>query len=81
LHTLRKHQPEHPNSWQHLLDGAFSRAFAASCLLPMTVVKARVESGLYDYSNVGTALNQILKTEGIRGEQCIPLELQLLCRL
>eukprot|EP00730_Choanoeca_flexa_P000445 TRINITY_DN10200_c0_g1_i11.p1 TRINITY_DN10200_c0_g1~~TRINITY_DN10200_c0_g1_i11.p1 ORF type:complete len:316 (+),score=33.13 TRINITY_DN10200_c0_g1_i11:56-1003(+) len=67
LHTLRQQQPLSLGGFQNLADGALARSFAAGVLLPMTVVKARMESGLYHYPHVGAALNQILKTEGIRG--------------
>ena len=35
--------------------------------MPATVIKTRLESGLFDYNNVKKAFSSILKTEGVKG--------------
>jgi solute carrier family 25 protein 38 len=36
-------------------------------MMPITVVKVRFESNLYNYANISSALNTIVKKEGVRG--------------
>lgn len=51
----------------NLVTGAGARALAAAALVPVTVVKARYESGRFAYSGVLQALVSIGRTEGVRG--------------
>jgi len=56
-----------PNAGQSLLIGAAARTFAGSVMIPFTVVKTRIESGAFQYRSVFTALESILRLEGLRG--------------
>merc|ERR1719397_2006740 len=56
-----------PNAGQSLLIGAAARTFAGSVMIPFTVVKTRIESGAFQYRSVFTALETILRLEGLRG--------------
>merc|ERR1719370_2067215 len=56
-----------PNAGQSLLIGAAARTFAGSVMIPFTVVKTRIESGAFQYRSVFTALESILRNEGLRG--------------
>lgn len=50
--------------------GVAARSFSAVCLIPITVVKTRFESGEYRYRSITNALTQIYSKEGIRGLTC-----------
>lgn len=52
---------------QALVIGGIARTVSTITLLPFTVVKARFESGHYQYQGVGHALNSIWKQEGRKG--------------
>ena len=52
---------------RHLLLGASSRSIAGTLLIPVTVIKTRVESGLFQYGSVREALAHIRRQEGVRG--------------
>jgi len=56
-----------PNAGQSLFIGAAARTFAGSVMIPFTVVKTRIESGAFQYRSVFTALESILRLEGLRG--------------
>jgi len=56
-----------PSSLQNFALGFSSRAFAGTVLLPVTVVKARFESGQFNYPSIGKAFTTIWRTEGMRG--------------
>lgn len=43
---------------------------SGAALIPVTVVKTRFESGVYNYNGVSTALKEIYKTEGLKGMTC-----------
>ena len=51
----------------YLLPGASSRSIAGTLLIPVTVIKTRVESGLFQYGSVREALAHIRRQEGVRG--------------
>lgn len=55
-----------PNAWEAVLLGAGARTVAGVCMLPVTVVKTRYESGRYNYSSVFGALRSVCSTEGPR---------------
>lgn len=40
---------------------------SAGILIPITVVKTRYESGLFEYKSMGDAFRNIYRTEGLRG--------------
>merc|ERR1719500_1725601 len=56
-----------PTTIQSMIIGAAARTFAGSVMIPFTVVKTRVESGAFQYRSVFTALESILRNEGLRG--------------
>jgi len=52
---------------QNFACGAGSRVLVGTVMLPVTVVKTRVESGMFSYNGVGSALVSIGRVEGMRG--------------
>lgn len=68
MHTMKsKFELTQPNASQSFLIGASSRTIASSILLPFTVIKARYESGFFNYRGVTDAFIAIYKIEGVRG--------------
>jgi len=70
LHSLKSAFNMHQRrltAKETFLLGATSRVSAAGVLMPFTVIKARFESGLFDYRGVSQALLQISRDEGIKG--------------
>ncbi|KAL7976820.1 hypothetical protein Chor_008769, partial [Crotalus horridus] len=63
-HFLWEHSP---TALESVLLGATSRTVAVICMLPITVVKTRYESGKYSYKSVYGALRNIYRSEGARG--------------
>ena len=59
-------QDEHSTTENAVMGGA-ARLLAAGVMMPFTVVKTRVESGLFHYQGVGHALLSIGREQGIRG--------------
>ncbi|KAG7459322.1 hypothetical protein MATL_G00209430 [Megalops atlanticus] len=55
-----------PSAAEAVLLGAGARTVAGVCMLPVTVIKARFESGRYSYSSVLGALRSVCYTEGPR---------------
>lgn len=53
--------------FEALIIGVVSRGIAVFSLLPITVVKARYESGIYTYKSVPQAVKSIWIHEGVRG--------------
>ncbi len=47
--------------------GAAARTVAAAAMIPVTVVKARFESGQYNYQRMSHAFSSIYTREGVRG--------------
>nr|XP_020670226.1 solute carrier family 25 member 38 [Pogona vitticeps] len=56
-----------PTALQSVLLGGTSRTVAVVCMLPITVVKARYESGKYAYESICGALRNIYRSEGVQG--------------
>uniref|UniRef100_A0A8C8S1B3 Mitochondrial glycine transporter n=1 Tax=Pelusios castaneus TaxID=367368 RepID=A0A8C8S1B3_9SAUR len=56
-----------PTALESVFLGVSSRTVAGICMLPITVVKTRYESGKYGYESVYGALRNIYQTEGARG--------------
>lgn len=50
--------------------GIIARSMSGVCMIPITVIKTRYESGVYDYKSIGAALKNIYQTEGFRGLSC-----------
>ncbi|XP_053494739.1 mitochondrial glycine transporter A isoform X2 [Ictalurus furcatus] len=55
-----------PRPVEAVLLGAGARCVAGVCMLPVTVIKTRFESGRYNYSGVVGALRSVCRTEGPR---------------
>ncbi|KAM4603414.1 mitochondrial glycine transporter B isoform 2-T2 [Polymixia lowei] len=55
-----------PSAGEAVLLGAGARTVAGVCMLPVTVIKTRFESGRYNYASVAGALKNVYETEGIR---------------
>ncbi|XP_057660991.1 mitochondrial glycine transporter B-like [Diorhabda carinulata] len=56
-----------PSPSESIFIGVIARSMAGATLMPMTVVKTRFESGVYQYSGVMVALQDIFHHEGIKG--------------
>lgn len=56
-----------PSSTEALLLGICSRSVAGVALLPVTVIKTRFESQVYNYQTMGQATRDIYRREGVRG--------------
>jgi solute carrier family 25, member 38 len=55
------------SSTQNLLTGASARVFAGMILMPVTVIKVRYESDMYNYKSLFSAIRSIRAGEGMRG--------------
>ncbi|KAL7883542.1 hypothetical protein SRHO_G00012000 [Serrasalmus rhombeus] len=55
-----------PGPVEAMLLGAGARSVAGVCMLPVTVIKTRFESGRYNYGSVAGALRSVCQTEGPR---------------
>jgi solute carrier family 25 protein 38 len=67
LHTMKSVFNNEPTFYENLTLGFSARAMVGTALLPMTVVKARYESGKYNYKTVSDGLLTIWRAEGVRG--------------
>lgn len=56
-----------PNAIEAALFGLTARVSVGALLMPATVIKTRLESGLFDYNNVKKAFSTIRRIEGVRG--------------
>ncbi|XP_061442941.1 mitochondrial glycine transporter isoform X2 [Rhineura floridana] len=56
-----------PTALESVFLGGTSRTIAVVCMLPITVVKTRYESGRYGYESIHGALRNIYRSEGIQG--------------
>lgn len=54
-------------SSQNMLTGASARVFAGMILMPVTVIKVRYESDMYNYKSLLSASRHIYQGEGLRG--------------
>ncbi|CAG8439854.1 6853_t:CDS:2 [Diversispora eburnea] len=52
---------------ENLVAGAIARGSVGFIMMPITVVKVRYESNLYNYKSIWNALTTIVKCEGIKG--------------
>lgn len=59
-----------PTALESVLMGFCARSMSGAILIPITVVKTRVESGVYGYNSMLSALKEIYRTEGFRGMTC-----------
>uniref|UniRef100_A0A8D0BAX9 Mitochondrial glycine transporter n=2 Tax=Salvator merianae TaxID=96440 RepID=A0A8D0BAX9_SALMN len=69
LYMTKQHflQDHSPTALQSVFLGGVSRTVAVVCMLPITVVKTRYESGRYGYESILGALKNISRSEGVRG--------------
>lgn len=72
LHCLKSYTIENnePTAVQAVLLGMGARTVSGVLLIPITVIKTRIESGQFSYSSISNALVQIHKREGVRGLTC-----------
>ncbi|XP_046989553.1 mitochondrial glycine transporter A-like isoform X1 [Schistocerca americana] len=71
LHWLKSHLVQgDPGPMQAVALGMMARTLSGVLLIPITVVKTRFESGVYQYGGVTEALRVIYRTEGARGLCC-----------
>ncbi|KAG7491613.1 hypothetical protein MATL_G00005550 [Megalops atlanticus] len=68
FYSLKQHffQERAPSAVEAVLLGAGARTVAGVCMLPVTVIKTRFESGRYNYVTVLGALRSVYVTEGPR---------------
>ncbi|XP_054607691.2 mitochondrial glycine transporter B isoform X3 [Nothobranchius furzeri] len=68
FYSLKQHYflDRAPNAGEAVLLGAGARTVAGVCMLPFTVIKARFESGRYNYASVAGALRSMYETEGVK---------------
>jgi solute carrier family 25, member 38 len=52
---------------QNLMTGATARVFAGFVLMPVTVIKVRYESDMYNYKSIASAGRSIFASEGLKG--------------
>ncbi|CAB3368415.1 Hypothetical predicted protein [Cloeon dipterum] len=55
---------------QAVVLGVVARSMSGVCMIPITVIKTRYESGVYEYRGITSALRAIYKTEGVKGLCC-----------
>lgn len=67
LNAVKSHIQGPCTPMQDMAIGMSSRIAVGTFLVPLTVVKTRVESGVFQYAGVGNALVTIRSTEGLRG--------------
>ncbi|KAI9007724.1 mitochondrial carrier domain-containing protein [Hyaloraphidium curvatum] len=60
-------RPDNFDNMVNLVAGGFSRAFVGFILMPVTVIKVRYESNLYNYNSMFDAGRSIIATDGARG--------------
>ncbi|KAI9321264.1 mitochondrial carrier domain-containing protein, partial [Dichotomocladium elegans] len=70
--TIQRYSPFKPShkdkdKWENLICGAAARGTVGYILMPVTVLKVRYESNLYNYESISGAFRHILKNDGIRG--------------
>ncbi|XP_021413845.2 mitochondrial glycine transporter B [Oncorhynchus mykiss] len=67
-YSLKQHYflEQGPGAMESVLLGAGARTVAGVCMLPVTVIKTRFESGRYNYGSVAGALRSVCQTEGPR---------------
>ncbi|XP_034241853.1 mitochondrial glycine transporter-like [Thrips palmi] len=71
LHILKsKFTNGEPGPLQAVALGVAARSLSGVCLIPITVVKTRYESGVYNYNSIIHAVRNIYHAEGLRGLSC-----------
>ncbi|XP_048760674.1 mitochondrial glycine transporter-like [Ostrea edulis] len=67
IHVLKsKFQSSQQRAIESVLIGAVARTIAVVTLIPITVLKTRYESGLFDYKSIPRGLFHMYHTEGLR---------------
>ncbi|CCE62506.1 hypothetical protein TPHA_0C03540 [Tetrapisispora phaffii CBS 4417] len=57
----------HLSVYENLLTGAFARGVVGFITMPITVIKVRYESTLYNYKSINDSIKDIYKTDHIKG--------------
>nr|CAH7769329.1 unnamed protein product [Callosobruchus chinensis] len=72
LDTMKSHYLHNrtPTALESVAMGVTARCLSSAVLIPVTVVKTRVESGVYSYNGVLSALREIYRVEGFKGMTC-----------
>lgn len=71
LHWLKSNLTSgDPGPLEAIFLGMLARSLSGVCLIPITVIKTRFESGIYRYGGMTEALKTIYSTEGVRGLCC-----------
>ncbi|XP_026480869.1 mitochondrial glycine transporter B-like isoform X2 [Ctenocephalides felis] len=68
--TLVNENVNEPTPLQAVALGVAARTMSGAALIPITVIKTRYESGVYNYASMTQALTIIWRTEGLRGLCC-----------
>lgn len=67
IHMLKsKFQSNQQRALESVMIGAVARTIAVVTLIPITVLKTRYESGLFDYKSISRGLLHMYNTEGLR---------------
>lgn len=67
IHMLKtKFQSDQQRALESVVIGAVARTNAVVTLIPITVLKTRYESGLFDYKSIPRGLAHMYQTEGLR---------------
>ncbi|XP_044758473.1 mitochondrial glycine transporter A-like isoform X2 [Coccinella septempunctata] len=59
-----------PGPLEAIAMGLAARSLSGAILIPITVIKTRYESGVYNYSSMRSALKEIYLKEGFKGMTC-----------
>ena len=55
------------NMYENMISGALTRALTGLLTMPITIIKVRYESTMYNYTSLSDATRHIFATNGIRG--------------
>lgn len=67
IHILKtKFQSNQQRALESVVIGAVARTISVVTLIPITVLKTRYESGLFDYKSISRGLAHMYQTEGLR---------------
>ncbi|KAI8913585.1 mitochondrial carrier domain-containing protein, partial [Gorgonomyces haynaldii] len=67
LNELKQRLTWLPQDVRHFVSGSVARVSVGLMMMPITVVKVRMESNLYQYQGVYGSLQSIIKQDGVRG--------------
>ncbi|XP_047144376.1 mitochondrial glycine transporter B isoform X1 [Hydra vulgaris] len=67
LHQIKNILRREPKFYENLFIGAVARSIVCTTMLPVTVIKARLESGQFVYKSVPDGFLTIWRSEGLKG--------------